>query len=219
MFIVQKEPKSIGAEAYKDLRTNIQYSSFDKESQIIIVTSSQPGEGKSTTAGNLALAMAQDGKKTLLIDCDLRLPTMHKKFSISNNLGLSEIIIGKTIFLEALKPINNNLSVITAGKIPPNPAEMLGSQNMKRLLEELRKHYEYIILDTPPVLAVSDAQILSNVADGLVLVIRAGVTKKDLVIKAKRKIEVVKGKIIGAILNGASLERGNYYYYYGNDKK
>lgn len=219
MFIVQEDPKSVGAEAYKTLRTNIQYSSFDKNTQVIIVTSSQPGEGKSTTAGNLALSMAQDGKKTILIDCDLRKPTVHKKFSITNTSGLSEVMVGKVELKDAMKEFNKNLTIITSGKIPPNPSEMLGSKNMKRFLVELRRHYDCIILDTPPVLAVTDAQILSRNADGMVLVIKSGYTKKDVVIKAKKQIDNVGGKIIGAILNAVDSKnsRNNYYYYYGKE--
>lgn len=217
MFVVQDDPKSVGAEAYKTLRTNIQYSSFDKNAQAIIVTSSQPGEGKSTTSGNLALSMAQDGKKTILIDCDLRKPTVHKKFGITNSSGLSEVIVGKVDLKDAMKEFNKNLTIITSGKIPPNPSEMLGSNNMQRFLDELKRHYDCIILDTPPVLAVTDAQILSRNADGMVLVIRAGRTKKDMVLKAKKQIENVGGKIIGTILNAVDSKNGrnNYYYYYG----
>lgn len=217
MFIVQDDPKSVGAEAYKTLRTNIQYSSFDKNAQAIIVTSSQPGEGKSTTSGNLALSMAQDGKKTILIDCDLRKPTIHKKFGITNSSGLSEVIVGKVDLKDAMKEFDKNLTIITSGKIPPNPSEMLGSNNMQRFLDELKGHYDCIILDTPPVLAVTDAQILSRNVDGMVLVIRAGRTKKDMVLKAKKQIENVGGKIIGTILNAVDSKNGrnNYYYYYG----
>lgn len=217
MFVVQDDPKSVGAEAYKTLRTNIQYSSFDKNAQAIIVTSSQPGEGKSTISGNLALSMAQDGKKTILIDCDLRKPTVHKKFGITNSSGLSEVIVGKVDLKDAMKEFNKNLTIITSGKIPPNPSEMLGSNNMKRFLDELKRHYDCIILDTPPVLAVTDAQILSRNVDGMVLVIRAGRTKKDMVLKAKKQIENVGGKIIGTILNAVDSKNGrnNYYYYYG----
>lgn len=216
MFVVQDAPKSVGAEAYKTLRTNIQYSSFDKNAQAIIVTSSQLGEGKSTTAGNLALSMAQDGKKTILIDCDLRKPTVHKKFGITNSSGLSEVIVGKVDLKDAMKEFNKNLTIITSGKIPPNPSEMLGSNNMQRFLNELKRHYDCIILDTPPVLAVTDAQILSRNVDGMILVIRAGRTKKEIVIKAKKQIENVGGKIIGTILNAVDSKNGrnNYYYYY-----
>lgn len=216
MFVVQKNPKSVEAEAYKVLRTNIQYSSFDKNAKVIVVTSSEPGEGKSTTTGNLGLSMAQDGKKTIIIDCDLRKPTIHKNFEISNTSGLSELIIGKINIEEATKEVNRNLKVITSGKIPPNPLEMLGSENMKKLLAKLKEHYDVIILDSPPILVVADAQVLSTLADGTVMVVRAGKTKKEMVLKAKKKVEQVHGKILGMLLNGAEKEAGNYYYYYGN---
>ncbi|WP_066874273.1 CpsD/CapB family tyrosine-protein kinase [Clostridium mediterraneense] len=216
MFIVKENPKSIGAEAYKILRTNIQYSSFDENTKVIMITSSQPEEGKSTIAGNLALSMAQDGKNTILIDCDLRKPTIHKKFNISNSSGLSEIIVGKAKLLTSIVEIDKNLTVITSGKTPPNPSEMLGSKNMQTLIEELREHYDCIIIDTPPILAVTDAQIISRNTDGIILVVRAGCTKKDNAIKAKKQIENVGGKIIGTVFNDVKRKYSkDKYYYYG----
>ena len=142
MFIVEKEPKSIAAESYRTLRTNIQYSSFDKEYKVIVITSSEPGEGKSTTAGNLALCMAQGDKKVILIDCDLRKPSLHKKFKVSNLVGLSDVIIGKEELSAAIHRYNNNLVLLTSGKIPPNPSEMLSSKVMENLLEELKGSFD-----------------------------------------------------------------------------
>ena len=181
MFILEKDPKSIAAESYRTLRTNIQYSSFDKEYRTIMVTSSEPGEGKSTIAGNLAVSFAQDGKRVLLIDCDLRKPSLHKKFKISNLIGLSDVLIGKEDLKTALHRYNENLVVLTSGKIPPNPSEMLSSKTMSMLLEELKGVFDCVILDTPPVQAVTDSQILSTKADGTILVIRAERTKRDSV--------------------------------------
>ncbi|MCF0149667.1 MAG: CpsD/CapB family tyrosine-protein kinase [Clostridium sp.] len=215
MFIVEKEPKSIAAESYRTLRTNIQYSSFDKEYRIIVVTSSEPGEGKSTTAGNLALCMAQGDKKVVLIDCDLRKPSLHKKFKVSNLVGLSDVIIGKTDLATAAHRYNKNLVLLTSGKIPPNPSEMLSSKTMEKLLESLKDSFDYIILDTPPVQAVTDSQILSTKSDGTILVVKAERTKKDSVENAINLLKKVNANIIGTVLNGIDVSRNKYYYYYG----
>ncbi|MFU7515543.1 CpsD/CapB family tyrosine-protein kinase [Clostridium sp. HCS.1] len=215
MFIVEKEPKSIAAESYRTLRTNIQYSSFDKEYRVIVVTSSEPGEGKSTTSGNLALCMAQGDKKVILIDCDLRKPSLHKKFKVSNLVGLSDVIIGKSDLATAMHRYNKNLVLLTSGKIPPNPSEMLSSKAMENLLESLKDTFDYIILDTPPVQAVTDSQILSTKSDGTILVVRAERTKKDSVENAVNLLKKVNANIIGTVLNGIDVSRNKYYYYYG----
>lgn len=216
MFIVDKEPKSIAAESYRTLRTNIQYSSFDKEYRVIVVTSSEPGEGKSTTSGNLALCMAQGDKKVILIDCDLRKPSLHKKFKISNLVGLSDVMIGKEDLTTAIHRYNKNLVLLTSGKIPPNPSEMLSSKAMSNLLETLKENFDYIILDTPPVQAVTDSQILSTKADGTILVVRAEKTKKESVQNAVSLLKKVNANIIGTVLNGIDVSRNKYYYYYGD---
>lgn len=214
MLIVEKEPKSIAAESYRTLRSNIQYSSFDKEYKVIVVTSSEPGEGKTTTAGNLALSMAQGDKRVILIDCDLRKPSLHKEFRISNLVGLSDVIVGKADLIKAIHKHNNNLVVLTSGKIPPNPSEMLSSKTMGQLLETLRESFDYIILDTPPVQAVTDSQILSTKADGTILVVRAEKTKKDSVENTLNLLKKVNANIIGTVLNGVEASRNKYYYYY-----
>lgn len=215
MFIVEKEPKSIAAESYRTLRTNIQYSSFDKEYKVIMVTSSEPGEGKSTTSGNLALCLAQGEKKVILVDCDLRKPSLHKKFKISNIVGLSDVMIGKEELATAMHRYNNNLVILTSGKIPPNPSEMLSSKAMTTLLDSLKQNFDYIILDTPPVQAVTDSQILATKADGAILVVRAERTKKDSVQNAISLLKKVNANIIGTVLNGLDNSRNKYYYYYG----
>lgn len=215
MFIVEKEPKSIAAESYRTLRTNIQYSSFDKEYKVIVITSSEPGEGKSTTAGNLALCMAQGDKKVILVDCDLRRPSIHKKFKVSNLAGLSDVIIGKSDLSKVMHRYNKNLVLLTSGKIPPNPSEMLSSKSMENLLEKLRENFDYVILDTPPVQAVTDSQILSTKADGTILVVRAERTKKESVNNAINLLKKVNANVIGTVLNGTDLSRNKYQYYYG----
>lgn len=216
MFIVSKDPKSIAAENYRILRTNIQYSSFDNEIKRILVTSSVPGEGKSTTVGNLALTFAQDEKKTIIIDCDLRKPTIHKRFNISNTFGLSDVMLDHKTISKAIHNVDKNLYVLPSGKIPPNPSEMLGSKTLDTLLDELSKLYDVIIIDSPPLLAVTDAQILSKKVDGTVLVVRSNFTKKDSVLAAKEVLNKVKANILGAVLTRADEKKHGYYYYYGN---
>lgn len=213
MFVMEKAPKSIDAEAYRSLRSNIEYSSFDDEYRAIVVTSSVPGEGKSTTSGNLALSLAQSGNKVLLVDCDMRKPSIHKKFKISNISGTAELLLRKESFEYVANCYNENLTIITAGKIPPNPSEMLASRAMTAFIEEMKKEFKYIILDTPPLQAVTDAQVLSTKADGVLLVVRAGSTKKDAILNSVDLIKKVQGKVIGTVLNGVENKRNNYYYY------
>lgn len=217
MLIVERKPKSIEAEAYRSLRTNIQYSSFDKKYQTLVVTSSNPGEGKSTVSGNLALVLAQGDSKVLLVDCDMRRPSVHKKFRISNTYGISDLLVGNKKMESVAHKYNDNLTIVSSGKIPPNPAEMLGSKAMIAFLEEMKKHFDYIVLDTPPLQAVADAQILSTKVDGSLIVVRAGVTKKDAVHNAVSIINKVNGNIIGTVLNAAENKKDKYYYYYGDD--
>lgn len=219
MFIVEKKPKSITAESYRTLRSNIQYSSYDKKIQTIVVTSSEPGEGKSTTSGNLALSFAQANMKTILIDCDLRKPSLHKTFRVSNLIGLSDVLIGKGKIVDAIHDYNEYLSLLTSGKLPPNPSEMLGSKAMTNLLIELRKYYDVIILDSPPLQAVTDAQVLSTKVDGTVLVVRAEKTKRDSVAQAKSLLEKVGANLLGVVLNGVENTRKKYYYYYGTEEQ
>ena len=219
MFVVEKEPMSIASESYRTLRTNIEYSSFNESLKTIVVTSSEPGEGKTTTAGNLALSLAQNEKRVLLIDCDLRRGSVHRRFMLSNGEGLSEVIVGKASLEKVIRGVAENLDVITTGNLPPNPSEMLGSKHMETLIKELREKYDYIILDTPPVLAVTDAQILSTKVDGTILVVRAEKTKKENVINAKKLLDKVKANVIGTVFNGIEAKRTNYYHYYGNEDK
>ena len=217
MLVVETKPKSVIAESYRTLRTNIQYSSFDKKYKSIVITSSEQGEGKSTTAANLALSLAQGEKKVVLIDCDLRKPSIHKKFKVSNATGLSDVLIGKELLSNTLKRHGENLLILPSGKIPPNPSEMLSSKAMSNLLEELKEDFDYIIIDTPPVQAVTDSQILSTKVDGTLLVIRAKETKRESVHNAVNLLKKVNAHIMGTVLNGVDNDSGNYYYYYGEN--
>ncbi|MPQ42287.1 CpsD/CapB family tyrosine-protein kinase [Clostridium tarantellae] len=217
MFAVEKSNKSLSTEAYRTLRTNLQYSALDREIKVILVTSSNPGEGKTTTAGNLAIVLAQDGKRVMLIDCDLRKANVHKQFKISNTVGLSEVLLGKETFFNSMTTHESGLHILTCGKMPPNPAEMVGSKAMEKLLNDLRNRYDYIVLDTPPVQAVTDSKVLATKSDGVVLVVRVEKTTKNIVLETKKELEKVNAKIIGTVLNGVSNKNGkNPYYYYGS---
>lgn len=219
MLIVEKNSNSISAEAYKTLRTNIQYSSFDKEIKTILVTSTIPGEGKSTIAGNLALSFAQQDKKVLVIDCDLRKPALHKMFKLSNFKGLSDVIVGNSDLEKAMYNYKDNFDILTSGKIPPNPSEILASNAMTMLLEKLKTMYDIIIIDSAPLQAVTDAQIISNKVDGTLLVIRAGLTKREAILQAKELLNQVNAKILGVVLNGAENNSEKHYYYYGSKEE
>jgi len=217
MFIVEDKPRSVEAEAYRTLRTNIQYSSIDKEIKSIVVTSACPMEGKSTVSGNLALVFAQNGKKVIIVDCDLRKPSIHRKFNISNLCGLSEVMIGKETLDNAIQKYKSNLHILPSGKIPPNPAEMINSTTMSNLLEELKVEYDIVIIDSSPLEAVTDSQILSTKVDGTILVLKAGVSKIESVKEAKNLLNKVGANIIGLVINQISKSKKNYDYYYGTD--
>lgn len=217
-FTVEEKPKSIVAEAYKTLRTNIQYSSFDKEMKTILITSAEIAEGKSTTARNIAITFAQSEKKVILVDCDLRKPSVHKNFGVFNYDGVSEVLLGKATLDECVRKHNENLYFLTSGKIPPNPSEMLASAVMTTLIEKLKEEFDLIILDAAPLKVVTDAQILSTKVDGTILVVRAAVTKKESAIEAKNLLNKVGANVIGAVLYGAEGKRSREYYdyYYGS---
>ncbi|MED3725778.1 CpsD/CapB family tyrosine-protein kinase [Priestia filamentosa] len=208
-------PKSPMAEQIRTVRTNIEFSSVDVDLRTIVVTSPNPAEGKSTITANLAVVFAQQGKRVLVIDSDLRKPTNHYTFQVENHIGLSNVLTKQTTFERTVQATKQeNLWILTSGPIPPNPSELLGSRNMIALLEKAKNEYDIIILDSPPVLAVTDAQILSNLTDGVVLVVSSGKTPIDSAKKAKDQLESVKAKILGVILNNKKV-RENQYYYYG----
>ncbi|WP_143315057.1 CpsD/CapB family tyrosine-protein kinase [Clostridium sp. HBUAS56017] len=206
-------------EAFKTLRTNILYSSLDKKLKTIMITSAEPGEGKTTTSCNLAMSFSKDGKKTLLIDCDLRKPSIHRKFNISNLSGLTDVLVGEKKLEMAISSYSENLDVLTSGTNAPNPTEILGSKNMEAFLEKLKDLYEIIIIDSAPLNAVSDSQILGAKMDGVLMVIRANKTKKDSIVEAKDLLEKVNANLIGVVLNGVQASHKKSYYYYGNKKE
>lgn len=214
-LIAKKDPKSPITEQYRTIRTNIQYASVDQAIRSIVVTSSGPMEGKSTTTANLAVVFAQQGKKTLLIDADMRKPTVHYTFQLPNTFGLTSVLTKQVELVDAIHMTDvENLFVLTSGPIPPNPAELLASVSMEYLLKEAYNLYDFILFDTPPVLAVTDAQVLANLADGSILVTSSGTTDRDGAIKAKELLSNANAKLLGAVLNNKKADKNTHYYYY-----
>lgn len=216
-LITLKQPKSPVSEQYRTVRTNIEFSTIDKDIKTLLVTSAGPAEGKSTTTNNLAVVFAQQGKKVLLIDGDLRKPTAHYSFQIENYVGLTNVLTKQSTLEKAIHVTEQeNLYVLTSGPIPPNPAEILGSHAMDDLLAQVTKEFDLVVFDSPPVLAVTDAQVLANKSDGVVLVVNSGKTNNDAALKAKEFLVNAKAKLLGVILNNRKQKDSQYYYYYGN---
>lgn len=221
-IIVMDKPKDPASEAYRTLRTNIQYSTLDSEVKTIVITSAGPGEGKSTTACNLASVIAQSGKKVLIVDADLRKPTIHKKLGLSNKVGLSNLLINDLEVETVAQNVASNMDALTAGVIPPNPSEVLASNKMTTFIKKLEEKYDTIIIDAPPVIAVTDAQILSTKVEGVLLVVSQGVANIDATVKAKELLLGVKANILGVVFNNVEHKKGsgygNYYSYYSHDE-
>lgn len=216
-LLAHNSPKDPVAEQYRTIRTNIQFSDADQDIKSIVLTSTGPGEGKSTTASNLATVYAQQGLRVLLIDADLRKPTAHYTFRLENHVGLTNVLTKQSALGQAVQATEvPDLSLLTSGPIPPNPAELLASNNMTELLKEMKEQFDMVIFDTPPVLAVADAQILANQVDGSILVVSSGKTDKEAAVKAKELLLKANAKVLGAVLNNRKMEEGSdYYYYYG----
>lgn len=214
MFIFEKKPKSYFAEAYRTLRTNIQYSSYDKKLKTVLVTSADNKEGKSTICGNLALSFAQNKRKVLLVDCDLRTPSLHKMFNVSNVYGLTEVLLGTKRIDEAVKNYNNKIDILPSGTISSDPSELLESDEFIELLEVLKEKYDLIILDSSPVRVVSDAQILAAKVDGTILVAKKNKTKLENIKEAKDLLKRVGANLVGVVLNyNEKIGRKNKKYY------
>lgn len=207
--------KSIASESYRTLRSNIQFSNFGKNLKIIVITSANPNEGKSEVSLNLTAALAQQGKKVILIDADMRKPTQHKLIDKRNNTGLSKLILGE-ISEDAVSHLNVNdvkFDVLTSGPVPPNPSEMLVSSTMEDILNSCIDNYDYIIVDTPPLLAATDAQIMARVADATLLVVDMQISKRKQIIEAKKRLNNVGARLLGVIANKLELHENSYYHY------
>jgi succinoglycan biosynthesis transport protein ExoP len=216
--LILKNPKSAVAEAYRVLRTNLIFSSAESSGRVIVVTSANPGEGKTTTTVNVAASLAQTGARVLAVEADLRRPSMSQHFSVPKTPGLTDLIVGKAEATTAIHSTRyKGLMVLPCGYVPPNPAELLGSARMKDILRALRSHYDWVLIDTPPVLAMADTPVLCPIVDGVIMVVAAESSGRPAVQRAIDQIASVNGKIIGVILNRVDLERNAYYYgqYYG----
>lgn len=220
VVLTRLEPDDPGVEAFRALRTNVTFVGAEKPLQLIAVTSPGPGEGKSTTAANLALALAQGGSRVLLLDGDLRRPQQHTAFRLAQEPGLTDVLVGRATAREAVRPdVIPRLDVLPSGAAPPNPSELLGSDPMRRLVAELRREYDYVIMDTPPILAVTDATVVATIADATILVMRSGETEEGAAQRAAEQLRRVRARIAGAVLNGVH-QRHDYavtYYSYRNE--
>jgi protein-tyrosine kinase len=226
MLIADTAPKSAAAEAYRTLRTNIQFAGLDRPCRTIVITSATPAEGKTTTASNFSVVCAQAGSRVCLVDADLRKPSLHRVFRTDNQRGLTTALLeGKTLADVAAPTIVPGLSIVVSGPLPPNHAELSASKRMHDLLEAAARDFDFVICDTPPVLSVSDAVALSAQCDGVILVVRAGGVSTGVVRRAAEQITAVKGRILGVLLNRVDMSRDGYYAeyhryskaYYGDD--
>lgn len=223
-LIITSNPKSIFAESIRSIRTNLSFSSLDKEVKIIINTSPEAGDGKSFVTANLALAYAQEDKRVLLIDGDLRRGKQHEIFSVMNltNGGYSNLILNYKDNVELEKYIQSTpykrLDILTTGPMPPNPVELLGSDNNRKLLENLKKHYDLIIIDCAPIIGLSDSLILATMSDVNLITVSAKKTKMENLEKLKKLFEQNNIKINGVILNKAEVQGNGYYSYYYSDE-
>lgn len=221
-IITSSNPKSPIAEAYRTLRTNIGFDSVDKKYRSILITSTSPQDGKSTTAANLAVAMAQAGSRVIVVDCDLRKPVMHKTFHKDNSRGLTNYLTQDLSLEQTVQTAMENLDILTSGPIPPNPSEMLSSDKLRSLWTELLDNYEFVLIDSPPVLAVADASILASQAEAVIAVVKAGATRNDAGKMAREQLLTAGARIIGVVINeikSDSQDYQYYYYYYASDNQ
>ena len=216
-IITSINPQSPISEQYRTIRTTIDFKMADQGMKSFLVTSSEASAGKSTTIANLAVTFAQQGKKVLIIDGDLRKPTVDKTFKVPNSVGLTNDLMNQYSIQDVLQRtrISENLTVITSGPIPPNPSELLGSNAMKQLLDAVTGYFDVVLLDTPPLSAVTDAQILSSYVGGVVIVVHANQTRKDGLLKSKKLLDQVNANILGVVLHGTEPKDSTSYYYYG----
>ena len=214
-------------EAYKTLRTNVTFSlAGEGKSRVVVVTSSLQSEGKSTISVNLALSFAEAGKKVLLVDCDMRRPKLGRLLNLSAPAGLSNLLLDPSLLEKSIIKEYSTIDVLLSGDIPPNPSELLGSELMKKLLDQMREKYDCVILDTPPINMVTDAVVLAPQSDGVLFVVRANQSERGAVIHAVEQLEYAQVKLLGFVLNGVELEKTSYGYgryryrkhgYYGYD--
>lgn len=214
-LITIANPRSPVSEAYRTLRTNLEFSSLDKPLKTMVVTSAGPEEGKSTTLANLAVTMAQADRRVILVDCDLRRPAQHEIFGVRNGVGLTTMVVDD----EAMKapPFQDtgipHLRLLPSGPLPPNPSELLGSRRMGEIITFLSQEADIVLFDAPPIIAVTDAAVLASRVDGVLLVINAGTTKREHAQRAKTLLEKVNARLVGAVLNNVPFDTSLHRYY------
>ena len=226
-IITVEQPLSIAAESYRRIKTSLEFASVDKHLQVIQICSSMQGEGKSVTVLNIAATYAEDSKKVIVVDLDFRRPKLHRSFRVENKNGITDVLAEHITLKEAIVHGENGIDCLNRGSKAPYPTALLGSENMEKVFEELRKEYEYIIVDCPPILAVSDAAIVSRLCDGCLFVISQSKTEKAA---ARESVKILRDNgvnILGVVFANISAKRGNYYYsnkykyyyqnYYGKD--
>lgn len=212
--VVLQQPRSPTAESFRVLRTNLEFASVDAPLRTILVSSPSAAEGKTTVATNLAAVMAQGNKRVVLVDCDLRRPRVHRQLGLTNNRGLSDVFLGQLDLREVILPWRKRFAVITSGSLPPNPAELLASEKMAQVLEQLEQFADIVIIDSPP-FVVSDAQVLAAKVDGVVMVVQPGKTPTDAAQAMVEQLHRAGARVVGVVLNRIPRRGGSYYYYYG----
>ena len=212
-LITLTDPRSPASEAYRTLRTNLSFYSLDEPLRTLVVTSPAPDEGKSTTIANLAVTMAQGGRRTILVDCDLRRPSLHELFGVNNEVGLTTMILDENAGLVLQQTTVENLSILPSGPKPPNPADLVGSRKVERVLDMLKENADVVLIDAPPVIGVTDAAVLGARVDGVLLVVSAGKTRRDHAEHARELLEKARVRIVGVALTNAAHDNslGRYY--------
>ena len=215
-LIAETDPRSAASEAYRTLRTNIQFAGLDQPCRCIVVTSATAGEGKTTSVANFGVVSAQAGSRVCLVDSDLRRPSLHRIFGMDNVRGLTSALLEGASLADVARPTRvAGLSLVTSGPLPPNPAELVGSRRMRELLEHATADFDLVVCDSPPVIAVADGVALAAQCDGVILIVRVGMVAHDVIRRAAEQIQAVKGKILGVLLNDVDLDRdGSHYRYY-----
>lgn len=214
-LVMLQDPRSAAAEAFRTLRTNLLFAALEKPLQTVLVTSPAPDDGKSVTLANLAVTMAQGGHRTIVVDADMRLPAQHTLWSLPNEAGLTTMLLDEGAL--AAPPLHSvgveNLSVLTTGPLPPNPADLISTKRMEALIETLKSRAEYLLFDAPPVLAVTDTPLLASKLDGVLLVMKAGKTRRDYAQRAKEALERAHIRIVGVALTNAPRDNAMTGYY------
>ncbi len=220
ILVTLSNPRSPISEAYRTLRTNLEFSSLDKPIRSMVVTSAAPEEGKSTTLANLGVTMAQAGRSVILVDCDLRRPSLHQLFGARSAVGLTDVMRDDTLLsrLPLQETCVPSLCVLTSGTIPPNPSELLASRRMSEVIAALQQQADVLLFDAPPVIAVTDAAVLASKVDAVLLVISAGRTRREHARRAKALLDKVNARLIGTVLNNVKGETSLYQYYASAEK-